>query len=102
MPQVHYRKFEDAVAGKNRYGYFESLLYIQPKRQENIRMETSISPLKPWPLQLTISLPLHNHEDMEKIVDGILDLFDSLRGEYGGEEKISSSNSFEKLILGGE
>lgn len=88
---LHYREWPHAVAGRGKYGYFHTLLYRQPKRREIIRMETELTG-KEWPLFLKVKLPVHNYEDMEFIVDGILDLFDSLRGEHGEDEVISPSS----------
>lgn len=100
---IKYRSFSDSVvdtSAKNRYGYFERLESLHPRSKEVLKMGT-ITPIKgEWPLRLQIQMDIHNHEDLQMVVDRILEAYDSTRGEHGENEKTSPSD-FRMKILGG-
>lgn len=92
MPWLNYRKPEDAVVHKNRYGYFRHLLHRNDVRHEEMEIITETG-MKEWPLTVHIIMPIHNHEDLEKVATFSMDMFDHLRGEYGEDEKKSPSDN---------
>lgn len=101
---IKYRSFSDSVVDtsrKNRYGYFQYLESLHPRSKEVLKMGTIQHPSgAEWPLRLQIQIDIHNHEDLQLIVDRILEAYDSTRGEHGENEKTSPSD-FKMKILGG-
>lgn len=93
MPFIRYRELRDAVAdtnNKNRYGYYEHLEHLG--RSGLMVIDTKRTD-RPWPLYVSVKVPVFNHEDLQKLTDGVMDLFDGLRGENAEAERVSPSES---------
>lgn len=101
---IKYRSFSDSVSDtsrKNRYGYFERLESLHPKTKEILKIGTYPTSDKDWPLRIQVQFDIHNHEDLQMVVDKILEAYDCTRGEYGENEKTSPSD-FRMKLLGGK
>lgn len=92
MPFIKYRKPADAIHGKNRYGYYEHLEYINQKRNELMVIDTKQDGQTVWPVYVSIKMPIHNPEELQAITDIAISMFDMLRGEHGENEKNSPSD----------
>lgn len=91
---VRYRSFTDAVADSsrhNRYGYFERIESAHPRSKELLKIGTVVKDDKPWPLMVQVQCLIHNHEDLQHLVDAVIAAYDSTRGEHGEDEKTSPS-----------
>jgi hypothetical protein len=96
--KVHYREHEHAVTTNDRYGYYRQIEY-NSVRCGQVVLETRMPPHKPqdskkflWPLTLYLKVVVHNHEDLTRITDMLLESVDSMRGEYGEFEATSPSS----------
>lgn len=92
--KIHYREHSHAVTMNDRYGYYQTLQY-QSIHNGPVNIQTLMPPAPStamWPVTLRIELTIHNHEDLTRMTDHILDAVDSLRGEFGEKEAISPSS----------
>jgi hypothetical protein len=89
---VNYRCAAHAVTSINdKYGYYRSIVY-NSKKTGKISFRTELPTKNEWPLDVYVKVTLHNHEDLTRFTDIVLDAFDSLRGEFGEKEVRSPSS----------
>jgi hypothetical protein len=89
---IKYRCAAHHVTSINdKYGYYKSIEYKHKKRGW-IQFETENLNDKEWPLRVYVAFDVSNHEDLTRITDAILDVFDSTRGEFGEHEVRSPSS----------
>lgn len=96
--KVHYREHAHAVTTNDRYGYYRQIEY-NSRRCGQVLLETKMPPHHPqddskmlWPLTFYMKMTVHNHEDLTKLTDRILQAVDELRGEFGEDEGVSPSS----------
>lgn len=96
--KIHYREHEHAVTTNDRYGYYRQLEY-NSIRCGQVLIETKAPSAPPndakkqtWPITLYFKMTIHNHEDLTRMTDRLLQAVDELRGEFGEYEVVSPSS----------
>lgn len=92
MPFLHYKVWQHAITGQGKYGYFDKLTYHHPKTKEALLMKVIQPKEGGWPVTLRMEMAIHNCQDMEKVVDAIIGIYNSMYMEHGENELISPSD----------